>query len=297
MKKLNISIIIPTRNRYQKLINTINYLSKNSFFFREIIIVDSSDKNKKDIKKIKNKYKNLKIKIFYSKPSISLQRNIGLNKVKKNTNYIMFLDDDVKFKKKSFKIMRDFLNNNKKYSGIGFNLIIKNTNQIFEKFKRSKIFQLLGVYDYSEGKVTISGWHTKAINLKKDINVEWLPTQAVIYKYNIIKKRRFNLDYGVYSYLEDLDFSYSIKNNLIIHSKAKYSSNNIVKRNKLKFGEKEIINRFIFVKKFRLSNIKFGIGTILLIFRNFFVIVFEINNILRVLGNIKGIFRLLIKNY
>ena len=259
--------------------------------------MDSSDKNKKDIKKIKNKYKNLKIKIFYSKPSISLQRNIGLNKVKKNTNYIMFLDDDVKFKKKSFKIMRDFLNNNKKYSGIGFNLIIKNTNQIFEKFKRNKIFKLLGVYDYSEGKVTVSGWHTKAINLKKDINVEWLPTQAVIYKYNIIKKRRFNLDYGVYSYLEDLDFSYSIKNNLIIHSKAKYSSNNIVKRNKLKFGEKEIINRFIFVKKFRLSNIKFGIGTILLIFRNFFVIVFEINNILRVLGNIKGIFRLLIKNY
>ena len=259
--------------------------------------MDSSDKNKKDIKKIKNKYKNLKIKIFYSKPSISLQRNIGLNKVKKNTNYIMFLDDDVKFEKKSFKIMRDFLNNNKKYSGIGFNLIIKNTNQIFEKFKRSKIFQLLGVYDYSEGKVTISGWHTKAINLKKDINVEWLPTQAVIYKYNIIKKRRFNLDYGVYSYLEDLDFSYSIKNNLIIHSKAKYSSNNIVKRNKLKFGEKEIINRFIFVKKFRLNNIKFGIGTILLIFKNFFVIVFEINNILRVLGNIKGIFRLLIKNY
>ena len=36
--------------------------------------------------------------------------------------------------------------------------------------------------------MTISGWHTKAINLKKDINVEWLPTQAVIYKYNIIKK-------------------------------------------------------------------------------------------------------------
>ena len=98
--------------------------------------MDSSDKKVKDIKKIKNKYKNLNIKIFHSKPSISLQRNIGLNKVKKNTNYIMFLDDDVKFEKKSFKIMRDFLNNNKKYSGIGFNLIIRNTNQILEKFKK-----------------------------------------------------------------------------------------------------------------------------------------------------------------
>ena len=297
MKKLNISIIIPTRNRYLKLIKTINYLSKNSFFFREIIIVDSSDKKEGNIKKIIDKYKNLKIKIVYSKPSISLQRNIGLNKVKKNSNYIMFLDDDIQFEKKSFKIMRDYLKSNKKYSGIGFNLIIKNTNQIFEKFKRGKIFQLLGVYDYSEGRVTVSGWHTKAINLKKDTVVEWLPTQAVIYKYNIIRKKRFNLNYGVYSYLEDLDFSYSIKNNLIIHSKAKYSSNNIVKRNKFKFGEKEIINRFIFVKKFRLNCIKFGIGTILLILRNFFVIVFEINNILRVLGNIKGIFRLLIKKY
>ena len=297
MKKLNISIIIPTRNRYHKLIKTINYLSKNSFFFREIIIVDSSDKKGGNIKKLINEYKNLKIKIIYSKPSISLQRNIGLNKVKKNSNYIMFLDDDVQFEKKSFTIMRDFLNSNKKYSGIGFNLIIKNTNQIFEKFKRAKIFQLLGVYDYSEGRVTVSGWHTKAINLKKDTVVEWLPTQAVIYKYNIIRKKRFNLNYGVYSYLEDLDFSYSIKNNLIIHSKAKYSSNNIVKRDKFKFGEKEIINRFIFVRKFRLNSIKFGIGTILLILRNFFVIVFEINNILRVLGNLKGIFRLLIKKY
>ena len=297
MKKLNISIIIPTRNRHQKLIKTIDYLNKNSFFFKEIIIIDSSDNKEKVNNELKNKFKNLKIKSFYSKPSISLQRNIGLDKANKNSNYIMFLDDDVKFEKKSFKVMKNYLNNNKKFFGVGFNLIIKDTNQIFENFKKNKLFKLLGVYDQSEGKVTPSGWHTKAINLKKDTMVEWLPTQAVIYKYKIIKKKRFNLDYGVYSYLEDLDFSYSIKKNLIINSKAKYSSNNIVKRNKFKFGEKEMINRFIFVKKFRLNSIKFGVGALLLILRNFFVILFEISNILRVLGNIKGIFRLLIKKY
>ena len=83
MKKLNISIVIPTRNRYQKLIKTINYLSKNSFFFREIIIVDSSDKKAKDVKRLKNKYKNLKIKIFHSKPSISLQRKLSFIKCSK----------------------------------------------------------------------------------------------------------------------------------------------------------------------------------------------------------------------
>ena len=70
-----------------------------------------SSQNKKEYKKyLKSKFRNLNIKIFYSNPSISLQRNIGLRKVKKNSNYIMFLDDDVKFKKNSLRIMKKFLN-------------------------------------------------------------------------------------------------------------------------------------------------------------------------------------------
>ena len=84
---------------------------------------------------------------------------------------------------------------------------------------------------------------------------------------------------------------------MIIHSKAKYTSNNLVKRNKFKFGQKEIINRFIFVKKYKLSFIKFGIGSLLLILKNSFVVLIEINNFFRVLGNFIGILKLLIKNY
>ena len=208
----------------------------------------------------------------------------------------MFLDDDIKFEKNSLRIMKNFLIKNKMYFGIGFNLIIKNNYYFIEKFKKSKLFKFLGVYDDTKGKVTPSGWHTKAINLKNDTLVEWLSTQAVIYKYKIIKKNRFNLNYGTYSYLEDLDFSYKIKK-LIIHSKAKYSSNNVVKRNKFKFGQKEIINRFIFVKKFKLSLIRFSIGSLLLILKNTFVILIEIDNFFRVLGNFMGVFKLLIKNY
>lgn len=297
MKKLNISIIIPTCNRYKILKKTIEYLSKNSFFFKEIIIVDSSDDEKKIDNNFKKKFKNLKIRIFYSNPSISLQRNIGLSKVKRNSKYIMFMDDDVQFKSDSFRIMSSFIINNKKYSGIGFNLIIKDINHILEKFKKNNIFKFLGIYDPANGKVTPSGWHTKAINLKKDTLVEWLPTQAVIYRYKDIKKIRFNLDYGIYSYLEDLDFSYSIKKKLIIFSKAKYSSNNIVNRNKFKFGKKEIINRFIFVKKFNLNKFKFAIGSVILIFKNIIFIFFKVNNFFRVLGNLKGVLNIFFKNY
>ena len=47
MEKLNLSIVIPTRNRVEMVNKTLKYLSENKFFFKEIIIVDSSDKIQK----------------------------------------------------------------------------------------------------------------------------------------------------------------------------------------------------------------------------------------------------------
>ena len=77
---MKISIVIPTRNRPKFLRKTLKYLSKNNFFFTEVIIVDSSDNP------LSIKYENYpeiqnKIKIFNSAPSISIQRNIGLRKL------------------------------------------------------------------------------------------------------------------------------------------------------------------------------------------------------------------------
>ena len=72
--------------------------------------------------------------------------------------------------------------------------------------------------------------------------------------------KKFDLKYGTYSYLEDLDFSYRLRKDLIIYSKAKYSSNNIINRDPLMFGIKEIVNRHRFVKKFNFSLINFYFG-------------------------------------
>ena len=250
MKKLNLSIVIPTRNRLEMLNRTLTYLSINRFFFKEIIIVDSSDKiYKNKIKNLKS-FKKLNIKIFNSKPSISLQRNIGLKCISKKIKYVMFLDDDLKFEKNALKNMFYFIKKKKNVIGFGFNLIIKDINSFAESFKKNKFMKLLGIYDFRDGIVTPSGWQTKAINLKKNKLVEWIPTQAVIYKNNKIDKLRFDESYGAYSYLEDLDFSYSFKKkgNLIICSNAKYSSNNPVKRNPYFFGIKEIIRYFLYLK-------------------------------------------------
>ena len=211
MKKLNLSIVIPTRNRSEMLNKTLTYLSINRFFFKEIIIVDSSDKIQKAKIKFLKSFKKLNIKIFNSKPSIALQRNIGLKHVSKKIKYVMFLDDDLCFKKNALKNMFYFVKRKKNITGFGFNLIIKDINSFTELLKKNKFMKLLGIYDSRDGVVTPSGWQTKAINLKKNKLVEWIPTQAVIYKNDKIDKLRFDKSYGRYSYLEDLDFSYSFK--------------------------------------------------------------------------------------
>ena len=82
IKRLPLSIVIPTKDRERLLFKSLKFLNKNFFFFNEVIIVDSSIKklNKKILYK---SYKKLNIQYYTSKPSTSLQRNLGLRNVKK----------------------------------------------------------------------------------------------------------------------------------------------------------------------------------------------------------------------
>jgi glycosyltransferase involved in cell wall biosynthesis len=107
-KKLPLSIIIPTKDRAVLLIKTLTYLKKNIFFFNEVIIIDSSEKNKISQEKLNN-FKKLNIKYYSSKPSTAFQRNLGLKYINKKNKFIMFLDDDLKFYFNALKIMKNYI--------------------------------------------------------------------------------------------------------------------------------------------------------------------------------------------
>ena len=295
MKKLDLSIVIPTRNRSVLLLKTLNHLQKNNFFFREVIVVDSSDELHK--KKIKNAkiVKKLNIKFYDSKPSTALQRNIGLRSCNKKSKYIMFLDDDINFHKDAIKNMYHFIKINNNSIGFGFNFNIKNISNFSEILKKNKLTKFLGIYDVNNGAVTPSGWQTKAINLKKNQLVEWLPTGAVIYKKKYIGNLKFDTAYGKYSYLEDLDFSYSMKKkgNLIICASARFNTDNSEKRNQYYFGLKEILNRYYFVNKFKLSKTYFFIGFSIYLLKHFLILLsFKPSFFPRIIGNLHGFLKI-----
>lgn len=284
-------IIIPTKDRPNELIKTINILASNIFFFREVIIVDSSDLQIKKIIKEKIKNYNFNIKIIDSEPSTCIQRNIGFNFIK-NEEYIMFLDDDNIFYPDAFYNMQKFLKNNKEFVGVAFNQIYDYKENFFEKIKKNIILNKIGIYSSEKGGLTKSGWQSKFINFDKDMIVQWLPTRAVIYKSSAVKNIRFDDNLGVYGYLEDLDFSLELKKrgNLAVCSQAKYTHDQTIARPGFEFGKKEIKNRYYIVKKHNLSKILFfltALARAILTFKN--AITGDLNSLKRLFGNLFGI--------
>lgn len=290
------SLVIPTRNRNNFLLKTLNQFKNYNIKFKEILVIDSSDKfDNFFFKKVRKKYS---VKVYRSKPSTSLQRNIGLKLRNKKTKFVMFLDDDIIFFKNSFSEMNKAVNLYKKdnsISGFGFNLIVNKKKTFLDLIKSSYIIKLANLYSDKPGVVTKSGWHTIVSNIKSNVLAEWFSTQAVIYKSKFITNINFNENFGNYSYLEDLDFSLNVnkkEKKIFVNYSSRYKHPNDIKRNNINFGIIEIFNRFIIVKNHNLNLISFFLGSfvrfalsVLIFFKG------EFNSFFRACGNIVGIFK------
>ena len=285
-------IVIPTRNRIKELTNTLNFLESNKFFFKKIVIVDSSNLEIKDqIKKKVKKYR-ANIELVNSEPSTCIQRNVGFNFIKKS-KYIMFLDDDNNFYSDAFYKMQNFLNNNKDFVGVAFNQVYKERKNILEVLKKNYITNKIGIYNLDNGEFSPSGWQSRFINFENDKIVQWLPTRAVIYRSKVVKKIRFDEKLGVYGYLEDLDFSLQLKKkgNLMVCGDAKYKHDQSINRPGFQFGKKELRNRYYIVKKHKLNKILFFLTTFLRMLLTFKEgILGNLNSFKRLAGNLVAIF-------
>ena len=289
------SLIIPTRNRNEYLENILRQIKKLHLKFYEILVIDSSDNLiKSSIIKICESYK---VRLYHSLPSTSEQRNIGLKKIGKKAKFVMLLDDDIVFFKNSFKEMNFAIQKYDKFCGFGFNLITKPRKTSFlERIKNHKFAEHLNLYSPKPGVITKSGWQTKIMNLKKDTKVDWVYTAASIFKLNLIKNIRFDTSFGIYSYLEDLDFCLQLhKKKLLIVHKAKFLHPNEIERNNFYFGITEIFNRFIIVKKNKLNLTSFFCGAFIRFLISFVgFLKGNFSFFFRACGNILGIFKSLL---
>ena len=290
-------LIIPTKNRSEQIIQLICRLRDLNLTFSELIVVDSS--NNFHSNKIISECKIQNIKYYKTKSSTSFQRNFGMNKMNKNIEYVMFMDDDVVLLNDTFEKINKCIEKFGKdpaIAGFGFNQTEKRKKSFLDKLKNLRIFEYLNIYPSTPGKVAKSGWQSKILNLQNDILGDWTFTTICTYKFEDIKNFNFDESFGEYSYLEDLDFSLNLmkKNKKIyISSEAKFLHPENIDRSSFQFGITEVVNRYKIVKKYKLSKNLFFLG----VFFRFSLSVLKSLSLnrkyfLRCLGNICSLFML-----
>jgi len=246
-----ICIVIPTKDRPEKLRTVLWSLANQTQKPYEVIIVDGSEKNTvgflNDFDEFKISYMTLQ------PPSATRQRNLGIKAVSQDCDFVGLIDDDVVLEERAIECMMGFWKNaDGNVGGAAFNVM--NHPEIYaEKFKSMKITERLGLYSKKRGKVTAAGFQALIGKVKRNVFVDWLSSGASVWRKYIFESYGFDEWYTGYSYLEDLDFSYTVgkKYKLVVVADAGYYHYPAPggRGSGYEFGMKEVLNRLYFIKK------------------------------------------------
>lgn len=247
-----IAIVIPTVGRLAELCRMLQSLADQTRLPDQVIVIDEAGEGKT----LPAQFPCLNISVTtFAKGSASAKRNLGVQHITPEIPLIGFMDDDIVLEKPALEIMMNFWQEAPpELGGVSFNLV--NHAPAFAPWLKSlKLAYLLSLYDARAGIVLPSGFHTRIIYVLETQYVDWLPTTAAVFRRPVLAGYSFDEWYEGYSYLEDLDLSYSIgrKYKLAVLAGARFwhYPSAIGRTDWYSFGRMEMMNRFHFVQKHR----------------------------------------------
>lgn len=261
-----ICFVVATKDRPDDLRRMLDSLSTQTRLPDLVIVVDSSAAPVSDVTdefngRIQVRY------IHHQQPSASGQRNVGIEAVPRDIELIAFLDDDATLEPDALERMLNYwVDAPADMGGTAFNMINHPKRQM-ARVKRWPLVRALGIYTGEPGQVTMSGWQTTTGFVSRHTEVDWLSTGAAVWRAKILRETKFDEFFTAYSYLEDLDFSYTVRRNwrLAVVADARYHHypSPVRHTQQYDFGRTEVRNRLYFVAKHQLSYPKCWLGLML----------------------------------
>ena len=237
--ELKSTLIICTRNRREDLTRCLESIRTSNRIPDEILIVDSSDLGfRMNKNELPPRIRDL-TRVIFTEPSLTAQRNLGLENISDESQVVHFIDDDVQVLPEYFSQL-EFQLNKGQFIGVTGNQI-----NVFNPF--------LGKSPEPRyGEVMPSG---KAIGVYSEKNiksVEWLPGCSMSFLLSAIEGLKFNELLKGYAIGEDVDFTYkvSMRGHLSYIPMAELK-HNMSPTNRIKYRKLhgvEILNRYMFVK-------------------------------------------------
>jgi glycosyltransferase involved in cell wall biosynthesis len=247
-----LSVVIPTIGRPIELRRMLKSLAEQSVVPHQTIIVDEDGEGNA----LARDFPPLNISVTtLPGGSASAKRNRGVQCVAPGIELIGFMDDDIVLEPQAIEAMLDFWENAPEDSG-GASCNWMNQPPLYgSRVKSLHLVSRLGLYDSRGGLVMRSGFQTVMGIVPETRYVQWLPSGAVVYPRHILQQYSFDEWFRGYSYLEDLDFSYSIgkKYKLAVVANARFYHypSTVGRIDPYAFGKREVANRFRFVSKHR----------------------------------------------
>jgi glycosyltransferase involved in cell wall biosynthesis len=98
---VEISVVIPTRNRPGRLRDALASLARQTSPPAEVIVVDASDEGLHDTRSLASEFQTLPLRFLSSEPSVCIQRNKGIEAA--NSEWIFLCDDDIELPSDHFE--------------------------------------------------------------------------------------------------------------------------------------------------------------------------------------------------
>ena len=262
-----IGFIIPTKDREKDLRLILSSLAYQTRIPDQIIVVDGSEP---DIKFVINEFSSLPIEYIREfPPSLSKQRNAGIEKLHSDITLAGYLDDDIVLEPDSVENMLTFwVEAGTDYGGAAFNITNVESpsgvriKQLFflDSPERGKVLpsgwvsQLYCSDSPEHGKILPSGWVSLSGNLNQSIDVDWLCGGATVWRREVIDNYPYDEWFQGTGFMEDVDFSFNIRKKyklaLVANAKVAHYHHPILPEKYILLGKWQIVNRLYFVRKY-----------------------------------------------
>ena len=251
--KHKLAFVVPTKDRPHELRRMLESLRVQSSLPNQVVVVASGSEESRGVV---DEFPSLNIRYLHiSRPSASRQRNAGLKLVGLESTLVGFLDDDIVLEPGALERMLAFWEQAPPdVGGAGFNLRNITAPETERKWKLRPTVWLYDAFmlrNERKGRVLRSGFPTPIYPVSENTYVDWLESLGFIFRKDVVEEFQFDDFFEGYSYLEFLDYTYSIsrKYRLCVLSNAWVTHYSSPIKDSYLLGKKQVINRIYFVRK------------------------------------------------
>lgn len=202
-KGTDLTIIVPTKDRPQKICAVLESIAAQTVSCGRIIIVDGG----RSVKDIVESYSD-RLPVEYvevSPPGQIRQRNKALSLLDERTNLVALLDDDIVLDPSAIKTMVDFWNEcDQETAGVSFNII--NSPPV----RYSRLRALMGMSSPTMGRILSSGYNVAISPVNNTIRTQWLCGGATVWRKEILDTYANKEVDSKWAICEDILFSYPL---------------------------------------------------------------------------------------